>query len=361
LDSLRRRYSKGLYLLMMLVGLILALACANVANLLLARAAARRREMALRLSVGAGRLRIVRQLLTESVLLASFGGVLGVLFAIWGIRFLTLLLASGQGNLTLQADLNWRVIGVAAALSLVTGVLFGLAPALQATGVDVIPALKETRAGQLQARHGLRWVSLGHTLVACQIAISVLMLVAAGLFGRTLSNLQAIELGFNRENVLLFRLDARKAGHRDPEIATFYGDLRKRFNEIPGVRNASLSDQSLIGAGFGLPISVAGQPPGSSNRILIVGPTFFATMKIPILAGRDFDERDQPGAPAVAVINEVFCEGQFQRSESARTASHSPKTASRAPCARDGNCRGNRKRAIWRPDDGHPAGGVYTV
>jgi predicted permease len=310
LDSLRRRYSKALYLLMLLVGLILALACANVANLLLSRAAARKREMALRLSVGADRLRVVRQLLTESVLLASLGGVLGVVFAIWGIRFLTVLLASGQGNFPLHADLNWRVMGAAAALSLVTGVLFGLAPALQATRVDVISALRETRAGQAQGRHGLKRLSLGNSLVAGQIAISVLMLVAAGLFGRTLSNLQSVELGFNRENVLLFQLDARKAGHRDPEISAFYGDLRKRFSEMPGVRNASLSVQSLIEAGFGLPIGVAGRPPGP-NRILTVGPEFFATMKIPILAGRDFDERDRPGSPGVAVINEVFAKANF--------------------------------------------------
>ena len=259
LDTLRRRYSKPLYVLMTLVGLILAIACANVANLLLARAAARRREMAVRLSVGAGRFRVVRQLLTESVLLASLGGVLGVLFAIWGIRFLTLLLANGQANFTLHAELNWHVLGAAAALSLLTGVLFGLAPALQSTRVDVMPALKETRAGQPGARQFWR-VNLSHVLVVSQIAISLLMLVAAGLFVRTLSNLQSVELGFNRENVLLFQLNARQAGHRDPEIAAFYGDLRKRFSAIPGVRSASLSHSSLIGAGTGLPISVAGAP-----------------------------------------------------------------------------------------------------
>jgi predicted permease len=311
LDSLRRRYSQPLYVLMTLVGLILALACANVANLLLARAAARRREMALRLSVGAGRLRIVRQLLTESVLLASLGGVLGVWFAIWGIRFLTLLLANGRANFTLHADLNWHVLGAAAALSMLTGVMFGLAPALQATRVDVMPALKETPAGQPGARHSYRSVSLSHVLVVCQIAISLLMLVAAGLFVRTLSNLQSIELGFNRENVLLFQLDARKAGHKDREIAAFYGDLRKRFSAIPGVRNASLSEDSLIEAGTGLPIGVSGQPPGPNNRILSVGPAFFTTMQIPILAGRDFGESDQPGSPAVAVVNEVFAKANF--------------------------------------------------
>jgi macrolide transport system ATP-binding/permease protein len=308
LDSLRRKYSQPLYVLMTLVGLILALACANVANLLLARAAARRREMALRLSVGAGRLRIVRQLLTESLLLAGLGGVLGVLFAIWGIRFLTLLLANGRANFTLRADLNWHVLGVAAALSLLTGVLFGLVPALQATRVDVMPALKETRAGQPTSD---RRVGLSHLLVVSQIAISLVMLVAAGLFVRTLSNLQSIPLGFNRQNVLLFQLDARKAGHKDPEIAAFYGDLRRRFSEIPGVRNASLSEDSLIEAGTGLPIGVAGAPSSGDNRILNAGPAFFTTMQIPILAGRDFEESDRAGSPAVAVINQVFAKANF--------------------------------------------------
>ncbi len=306
LVGLRRRYSKPLYVLMTLVGLILAIACANIANLLLARAAARRREMALRLSVGAGRLRVVRQLLTESVVLASLGGGLGVLFAIWGIRFLTLLLANNGTNFAPHADLNWHVLGVAAALSLLTGILFGLAPALQSTRVDVISALKETRADKALGR-----VSLSHVLVVGQIALSLLMLVSAGLFVRTLRNLQSIDLGFNRDKLLLFQLNARQAGHRDPEILSFYDDLRKRFRLIPGVRNASLSDTSLIDAGFGERIGVSGAPPNPANRILTVGPAFFTTMQIPILAGRDFDERDRPGSLPVAVINEVFARNNF--------------------------------------------------
>jgi macrolide transport system ATP-binding/permease protein len=311
LDSLRRQYSQPLYVLMTLVGLILALTCANVASLLLARAAARGREMALRLSVGAGRLRIVRQLLTESLLLASLGGALGVLLAIWGIRFLTLLLANGRAGFTLHAELNWRVLGVATALTLLTGVLFGLAPALQATRVDVMPALKAARTGRARAAHSVRRAGPSHLLVVSQIAISLVMLVAAGLFVRTLSNLRSIPLGFDRENVLLFELDARKAGHGDPEIASFYGDLRKRFGVIPGVRRASLSSTSLIRSGDGLPIGVSGSPPDPKNRLLTVGPGFFTTMGISILAGRDFEDGDRPGSPAVAVVNEVFAKANF--------------------------------------------------
>src|SRR5207253_3560412 len=171
-----------------------------------------------------------------------------------------------------RADLNWHVLAVAVALSLLTGVLFGLAPAIGATRVDVMPALKETRTGSLSARHSVWRVSPSQVLVVGQIAISLLMLVTAGLFVRTLSNLQSIDLGFNRQNVLLFQLDARKAGHKDPEIAAFYGDLRKRFSAIPGVRSVSLSDDSLIQAGFGLPIGVSGARPNPANRILTVGP-----------------------------------------------------------------------------------------
>lgn len=310
-DTLRRIYSKPLYLLLILVALILMLACANVANLLLARASARRREIALRMSIGAGRFRIVRQLLTESITLASLGGVLGVLLAIWGIRFLTLLLGNGQEDFTMHAELNWHVLGVAVALSLLTGLLFGLAPALQATRVDAIPALKETRAGQPMARHFFQRLSLSRALVVGQIAISLLLLVAAGLFVRTLANLESIELGFNSRNLLLFEIDARKAGHKDPELERFYAEMRRRVAAIPGVQSATLAEGSLVGGESGLPIGVAGSPPNEANRIFTVGPSFFGTMQIPILAGRDFEERDRPGSQAVAVVNQVFANANF--------------------------------------------------
>jgi predicted permease len=312
LNTLRRQYSKPLYVLLAMVGLILAIACANIANLLLARATARRREMAVRLSLGAGRFRVIRQLLAESVLLASIGGALGVAFAIWGIRFLTLLLANGRENFTLHPDLNWHVLGAALALSLLTGLLFGLAPALQSTRVDVIPALKETRAGQPGSQHSLRRASLSQLLVVTQIGISLLMLVAAGLFVRTLSNLQSIQLGFNRENVLLFRMNARQAGHRDPEIISFYSDLQRRFSAIPGVRGATASHSPLLGegtwSGYVVPV---GQQHKVSTHILMTTPDFFETMQIPMLLGRAFNDRDQPGSQPVAVVSEAYVKTNF--------------------------------------------------
>jgi macrolide transport system ATP-binding/permease protein len=311
LNTLRRQYSKPLYVLLVMVALILAIACANIANLLLARATARRREIAVRLSIGAGRFRVIRQLLTESVLLASIGGALGVLFAVWGIRFLTLLLANGREDFTLRPDLNWHVLGAALALSLLTGVLFGLAPSLQSTRAEVIPALKEARAGQ-PGRRSSRPVSLSQALVVSQIGISLLMLVAAGLFVRTLSNLQSIQLGFNREDLLLFQMNARQAGHQDPEIIQFYSDLQERFSKIPGVRNAAVTHYPLIGSGTweGGAVPVGKERKGSAH-ILMTGPGFFTAMQIPILVGRAIDQRDQPGSSPVAVVNEAYVKTNF--------------------------------------------------
>src|SRR5580700_9470893 len=309
LGSLRRQYSKPLYVLLAMVGLILAIACANIANLLLARAAARRREMAVRLSLGAGRFRVVRQLLTESVMLASLGGALGVLFAIWGVRSLTFLLSHGQENFTLHAELNWNVLGVTAALSVVCGLLFGLAPAMQSTRPDVMPALKDGRGVGPHHRH------VQHVLVISQIAISFLILVAAGLFVRTLNKLHSVQLGYARENILLFSLNARQAGHRDPEMATFYANLRQRFESIPGVTSATLSQSSILSAGM------AGETYRGTIKIgavtiagagvMLAGPRFLTTMQIPILAGREIDDRDQPGSTLVAVISEGLARTYF--------------------------------------------------
>jgi macrolide transport system ATP-binding/permease protein len=311
LDTLRRRYSKPLYLLMTLVGWILAIACSNVANLMLSRAASRKREIALRLSQGARRLRVIRQLLTESVLLSLVGGLVGVLLAVWGIRVLTVLLSGTSGGGGLQAELNWRVLVLSVSLALLSGVLFGLAPALQSTKLDLVAALKETQSIKARVRHSF-WNARGtDVLVVGQIAISVVMLVAAGLFVRTLSNLQSVDLGFNRDNLLLFQLNARQSGHKDPEINQFYGHLRERFAAIPGVREASLADTSLIEAGDGLPISVPGKLPNDDFRFMPVGPRFLTTMQIPLLAGRDFGDADRSGSQAVAIVNEEFARVAF--------------------------------------------------
>jgi predicted permease len=319
LDNLRRRYSQSLYILLAMVGLILAIACANIANLLLARATARRREMAVRLSIGAGRWRVIRQLLTESLLLALLGGAAGTLFAIWGISFLTTVLAAGSQNFTLHAELNLHVLTAALALTVTTGVLFGLAPALQATHVDPMSALKQVRTDALRSRARMGF-ALGRALVASQTAICLLLLVGAGLFARTLSNLQSLDMGFERESVLLFKLNARQAGHRDPEMRSFYRDLEDRFAAIPGIGSAAMANSPLIGEGaWAWPVVPLGKeapenaPSGhgsgaarTATRVLGAGPRFFSTMRIPVLAGREFTERDRTGAPPVAIVNEAW-------------------------------------------------------
>jgi macrolide transport system ATP-binding/permease protein len=308
LGSLRRQYSKPLYVLLAMAGLILVITCANIANLLLAKAAARSREMAVRLSLGAGRFRVVRQLLTESVMLASLGGALGVLFAIWGVRSLTFLFSKGQENFTLHAELNWKVLGVTAALSVVCGLLFGLAPAIQSTRPDVMPALKNGRGGGPRRR-------AEHVLVVAQIAISFVILVAAGLFVGTLNKLHSVQLGYARENILLFSLNARQAGHRDPEITTFYTNLRKRFESIPGVSSATLSQSSIISAGHAGKAYRGTMKIGAVTvegaSVMVAGPRFLTTMQIPTLTGREIDDRDQAGSMPVAVISERLARTYF--------------------------------------------------
>jgi macrolide transport system ATP-binding/permease protein len=314
LDTLRRRYSKPLYILMALVALILAIACANTANLLLARAAARRREMALRLSLGAGRMRVIRQLLTESIALAVAGGLLGVAFAKWGISGLTLLLANGQQNFTLHAQLNWRVLAVTAGLSVLTGALFGLAPALQSTRVDLVSSLKQTRGGERRIRfhRGLR-LSAAQVLAVSQIAISLLLLVAAGLFLRTLTNLHSVTLGFRADNVLLVTLNANQAGYKNEALMRYYGDLLNRLRGIPGVRAASLSNYAMVSNSensTGVVIPGYSQPnPGTT--VLNVGPGFFSTMGMPVVLGHEITETDAARSSPVAVVNEVFAAKYF--------------------------------------------------
>ena len=309
LDSLRREYSKPLYVLFTMVALILAIACANTANLLLARAAARTHEMAVRLSLGASRWRVVRQLLTESLLLAALSGGLGVAVAVVTMRALTTLLANGQPEFTLHADLNWHVLLVTLALSLLCGLLFGLAPALHATRRALMTALRDrsVSAPGVRMRAAMPRVRLTQVLVVGQIAVSMLLLFAAGLFVKTLSTLQSLPLGYSRNDVLLFDVNAPQSGQAETRVADFYADLRQRLSDVPGVRGATLSHASLVRAGRGHPITVNGQPT-AGTRVLWAGSRFFTTMQIPIVRGREIVESDRQGTLPVAVVSEQFAQ-----------------------------------------------------
>jgi predicted permease len=314
-DSLRRQYSAPLFVLMTMVAFILAIACANIANLLLARASARRREIAVRLSLGASRRRVVRQLLTESLLLALPGGLLGLGLAAAGIHFLLGLLAGGRENFSLQAEIDWRILAFTLGVAFATGILFGLVPAITSTRIDVTPALKETRASA--PRRGGRQIGLSQILVMGQIALSLLLVLGATIFVRTLANLHAVEIGFNYENVLTFSLDASQAGYKDGALRAFYAEMNERFRRLPGVRGATVSDMPLVSNSYhdtGVVLPGTPKIPGRDlpqTALLSVGPGFFETMQVPILSGRALDPRDSEGAPRAAVVNEVFAKTYF--------------------------------------------------
>ena len=314
-DSLRRRYSKPLLVLMIMVAFILAIACANIANLLLARASTRRREMAVRLSLGAGRLRVMRQLLTESLLLALPGGVLGLAVAAAGIRFLLWLLSAGDESFNLHAGIDWRMLAFAIASALATGIVFGLAPALEATRVDITPALKETRASAPRSRGN--HFGLGRFLVVAQIALSLLLVLGATIFVRTLANLHSVEVGFNQEHLLTFSLDASQAGYKEAALKAFYARMDEQFRALPGVRAATETDMPLVAnSSSSTNVKLPGVPKhegrgGPNTCYITVGPTFFETMQIPVVLGRPIDSHDVDGAPLAAVVNEVFAKKYF--------------------------------------------------
>jgi len=313
LSELRREFSRPLLILMSMVGLVLVIACVNVANLLLARAAARQREVGIRLAVGASRWRVVRQLLAESLLLACLGGAVGCALAWWGSRVLVALISPVSNPLLLDLDPDPRVLGFAAAVCLATGLLFGLAPAFRATRVDLAAALK---GGRLNLRASGTRLHVMKTLIIAQAALSIVLLFGATLFVRTLANLQGLNTGFAQDNLLLFGLDAAQAGYEGRALKDFYGRVQQRVAALPGVVSATSSMHLMLGGGTRTDgIRVAGYVPKRgetrSVHVMPAGPDFFGTMRITLLLGRDFTERDTEDAPRVAVVNETFAKRYF--------------------------------------------------
>ncbi len=308
----RRLFAPLLYLLLGVVTLVLLIACANVANLVLVRATSRQKEIAVRLAMGAGRWRLIRLLLTESVLLAVLGGAVGIIFASW-IKdvFLTVGNWGGEGMNALNPQLDLRVLAFTFALSLVTGVLFGVAPALRATRVDLTPALKDTGRGSSAASRSV----LSKSLVVAQVAVSLLLLISAGLFLRTLHNLQTVPMGFNSENLLLFSVDPNLLGYKDTALANLYRQMFDRIEAVPGVNAVTFSRNALLSgsiSGREVYLSAnAGSADGSPRqigeiRLHHVRENFFATMEIPLLLGRGLSPQDDERAPKVVVVNQNF-------------------------------------------------------
>jgi predicted permease len=308
-NYLRQEFSRPLFLLMGMVALVLLIACANVANLLLARASVRQREIAVRLALGAGRWRLVRQLLTESVLLAIIGGAFGVLFAYWGSPVLVMLMAHGQNNVTLDVHPDLPVLVFTLLVALFTGVAFGLAPALRVTRMSGSPS---TQAGSRKLTASWRGRRLGRALVIVQVALSVVMTISAGLLVRTLHNLETLDPGFSRHGVLLFGLDPTKAGYKGERAVQLRQEVLERIHQVPGVRSGSYSFLTPISGGGWDNVArfVEGYTPypGEDMDVYInaIGPRFFETLGTPLLLGRDFGPQDDSGSTLAALINQTM-------------------------------------------------------
>jgi predicted permease len=289
-------------ILTIIVALVLLIVCANVANLLLSRAATRQKEISVRLSLGATRSRLVRQLLTESLLLAAVGGAFGLVVGYWGRA----LMPSFQGQ---PPPLDWKVFAFVAAVTLLTGVIFGIVPAMRGTAVNVNSALKETSRSVVGSRS-----ILGRALLVVQVAISLVLLVGAGLFLQTLSNLRRVDVGFNPQNLLLFRVNPSLNRYDETKMRLLYTQMLDRFNSVAGVRGVAMSQPALLsGSVNSTGIYVQGRPAPlvrpqddshSINR-LVISPNFFDVMGIPIVMGRALSDRDTDTSPKVVVINEA--------------------------------------------------------
>jgi predicted permease len=308
LSWVRSDYQKPLLLLMAMVGLILLIACVNVANLLLARASGRAKEVAVRLAIGASPRRIVRQLLTESVLLAFLGGALGTLLATWGVTLLAKLV---EADLATGADA--RVLGFTAGICLLTGILFGLVPALRAVHSSLAPALKEVAVSG--SKSSSRW-SWGKGLVTGQVALSLLVLFAAGLLVRSLRNLQTSDTGYRHEHLLLMGLDPVASGYDVPRTMGLGHEILDKFSVVPGVRAVTFSENGLFsGTESGDNIIVPGfTPPQDADRLSAsddVGPGYFRTLGIPLLLGREIGLQDTASSPRVAVVSQSFAKFYF--------------------------------------------------
>ncbi len=305
-DALVQEVRPSLVALLCAVGLLLAVACANVANLLLARCTSRRQEMAVRASLGAGRWRVVRQLLTESVLLSLAGGLLGILLARWSVEGM-LALAPKELTRSLSISMDLRILLFAVGLSLLTGIVFGLAPSLVASRTRLTQALSD---GGRSSTGG--W-SLQGWLVGAEVALSVVLLIGAGLLFRTVLHLQEVDPGLQASGVLTFRVPLPRARYPEQKSTKFFERVIGRLEQLPGVRSASgVSDLPFAGMTAGTTVKIAGRPapqlgeePGASIRIVMPG--YFRTLGIPLLRGRDFNSADNaPGAPQRFIVNDAF-------------------------------------------------------
>ena len=311
LSELRKEFSLPLKILMVVVGVVLLIACANIANLLMARAASRQQEFTVRVALGASPARISRQLLTESLLLALVGGAAGVLVGSWGSSALLSMVSTGAQAVPINVEPDMRMLGFTLLVSIVSAVVFGTAPSIRASRVELSASLKSNRASSAMSRS-----TLSKTLLVSQVAMSLLLLVGAGLFVRTLINLQRVDTGFDQEHVLLFKIDTDSIGYKkDSRLVKLYKDVEERVGTVPGVRAASFSMLAFNQGTWTSPASTRGDSSTTRTeqgiRNNAVGPDFFSAMGIPLLTGRGFGAQDTEASPKVAVISEALAQRLF--------------------------------------------------
>jgi predicted permease len=319
ISHLREQYSRPLNILMAAVALVLLIACANLANFLLARAASREREISTRLALGATRGRIMRQILTEALLLSVFGGALGLLLAFWGTRTLISFVVGGAAHTPLAASPDLAVLGFTVVAALVTGILFGIVPALRISKIGTGPALNASARSAVSAG-GRRGRMLPRLLVTAQVMVSLVLLAGAGLLVRTLRNLQNQDFGFDRNHVLLVEFNAKFAGYKPAQLNELYEAMLARLDALPGVRSASISGGLPMGGGrWNSPIFIEGHTakPNENLSTLLnrVGPRYFETMGMPVLRGRAIGEDDSATSKKVVVVNQALANHFFPQGD----------------------------------------------
>ncbi len=311
-SNLRRQFSEPLLVLMATVALVLLIACANIANLLIARATSRQKEMAVRLALGSGRRRIIRQLLIESLLLSIAGGIAGLALAVWTDKALIGFLPRSSTPLTVSSTPDWRILGFNLALSVLTGIIFGLVPALQSTRPDLAATLKD----QASAVTGGTSTLTRKALVISQIGLSLLLLVGAGLFIRSLRNLKDLDPGFRTTNLLAFKVDPTLNGYKPERTKMFYQQLKESMDTLPGVQTAALAIVPVLeGDEWDQWVTIDSYSPKTGElpdpHMNFVSPDYFKTMEITLLAGRDFRRTDALNTPKVCIVNETFAKKYF--------------------------------------------------
>jgi predicted permease len=310
---LRRQFTQPLHILMGVVGLVLLIACANIASLMLARASARHKEIAVRKALGASRARLIRQLLTECVLLSTAGALLGVLFARWGSALLVRYISTGDNKVFLDLSFDWRVLSFTAGAAIFTGILFGVLPAFRSTRVSLTSAMKGSQAVDAESRAKFR---PGKWIVASQVALSLVLLVASGLFLRSLVKLVTMDVGFDRNNVLIVRANLHNAKVPAEQQPRMFDEIEGRLGTLPGVVSASRSVMTPVSNyvwNSDLEVDTPNAPKGDAALAFFnfISPGYLGTVRTPLLAGRNFNEGDTNTAPRVAVVNETLARRFF--------------------------------------------------